>query len=325
MFEFPSDIRCFMRHSSARHAFTLVELLVVIGIIGTLIGLLLPAVQTARESARRSSCQNNLKQLGLALHSYHNARNKLPAALDWTQMTDDWDITKPGKCTTWHVWVMAFTENLNLYDQLNFNVAPEMFPWDSTNRSVLLPAKVGLQICPSNPFLAANPWRAIDASSNGFQRVSYQACNGPQISDTNGDCTSWESWCAIGFWSKGSDQLNWVPGIFSGRGGSQISFSKVPDGLSKTIMLGEQRGEVAHADMYNHNHQAMPTLLKINSPRMTKSSADYQQNMGAASHHSGGAGFCMADGAVVFLNENIDFYLYNLLGNRGDGAPAQLP
>jgi prepilin-type N-terminal cleavage/methylation domain-containing protein len=321
-----------MRHRSDRHGFTLVELLVVIAIIGTLVGLLLPAVQAARESARRSSCQNNLKQLGLALHSYHDVRNKLPAALDWTQMTDEWVTTQPGKCTTWHVWVMAFTENLALYDKLNFNVAPLFFPWDSTNQSVLLPAKVSLQICPSNPFLAANPWRAIDATSNGFQRVGYQACNGPQWSDTNGDCTSYESWCFIGFWNKGSDQLTgsgpgggWVPGMFSGRGGSQISFSKVPDGLTKTIMLGEQRGEVAAADMYNHNHQALPTLLRINSPRMTKSSSDYQQNMGAASHHFGGASFCMADGAVVFLNETMDFYLYNLLGNRGDGVPAQLP
>ena len=180
--------------------------------------------------------------------------------------------------------------------------------------------------------LSANPWRAIDATSNDYQRVCYQACNGPQWSDTNGDCTSYDSWCFIGFWNKHTDQLTgngpgggWVPGMFSGRGGSQISFSKVPDGLSNTIMLGEQRGEVAWPHMYQTNNQAMPTLLKINSPRMTKSSSDYQQNMGAASHHAGGAAFCMGDGAVVFLSENIDFYLYNLLGNRGDGISARLP
>jgi prepilin-type N-terminal cleavage/methylation domain-containing protein len=156
-----------MRRASAQLGFTLVELLVVIAIIGTLVGLLLPAVQTARESARRSSCQNNIKQLGLALHNYHDARKKLPAALDWTQMTDDWVTAQPGKCTTWHVMVMPFTENLDLFDKLNFNVAPQGFPWDTTNRSVLLPAKVGLQICPSNPFLAANPWLAMGDSASG--------------------------------------------------------------------------------------------------------------------------------------------------------------
>jgi prepilin-type N-terminal cleavage/methylation domain-containing protein len=322
-----------MRRASARHGFTLVELLVVIAIIGTLVGLLLPAVQTARESARRSICHNNLKQLGLALHNYHDARKKLPAALDGTHMDDSWNSTWAGKGTTWHVMVMPFTENLDLYDKLDFNVVPgHEAVLNAANSSVLLPARVTLQICPSNPFLAANPWRAIDAGSNGYQRVGYQACNGPQWSDTVGDCTSWAAWCAIGFWNKHTDQLTgtgpnggWVPGMFSGRGGSQISFSKVLDGLSKTIMLGEQQGEIANSHMYAGNHQAMPTLLKINSPQMTKSSSDYQQNMGASSHHSGGATFCMGDGAIVFLSENIDFYLYNLLGNRGDGVPAQLP
>jgi prepilin-type N-terminal cleavage/methylation domain-containing protein len=318
-----------MRHRSDRHGFTLVELLVVIAIIGTLVGLLLPAVQSARESARRSTCQNNLKQLGLALHNYHDARKKLPAALDGTQMDDAWNTTWSGKGTQWHAGILAFTENLDIFNKLNFNVSPGAGSFGWTNQTVLYsganPPRFVLQICPSNPSIAANPFRAIDAASNGNHRVSYQACNGPQASDSNGDCTSYESWCYIGWWNKHTDQLNWVPGMFSGRGGSTISFSKVPDGLSTTIMLGEQRGEVAMADMWSPNHQALPTLLKINSPRMTKSSSDYQQNMGASSHHAGGAGFCMGDGSVVFLSENIDFNLYNLLGNRGDGISARLP
>jgi hypothetical protein len=115
-------------------------------------------VQAARESARRINCQNNLKQLGLALHNYHDARKKLPAAIDATEMDDNWNTTWTGKATTWHAWVMAFTENLDLYDKLNFNVGPgyDSFMANTTNSSVLLPAKITLQICPSNPVLAAN-------------------------------------------------------------------------------------------------------------------------------------------------------------------------
>lgn len=113
--------------------------------------------------------------------------------------------------------------------------------------------------------------------------------------------------------------------MFSGRGGAQIRFAKVTDGLSNTLMLGEQRGERTSAAMVNNNHQALPTGMRINSSSMTMSSSDYKENMGASSHHDGGAFFCMGDGGVVFLNDSIDFLLYNQLGNRADGAVVRLP
>src|SRR6059036_1967376 len=116
----PFIIENAMRH--LRSAFTLVELLVVIAIIGVLVALLLPAVQAAREAARRAQCSNNLKQLSLALHNYENTHNTLPpAGIDSNQMS-------------WTVLLLPFFEQQALYDQFNFNKGS----WNSFNRITLV-------------------------------------------------------------------------------------------------------------------------------------------------------------------------------------------
>ena len=103
---------------SSRRAFTLVELLVVIAIIGILVSLLLPAVQAAREAARRIKCANNLKQYGLAIHNYHDVFNSLPPGGLWNISSVDWGIPVPG----WQVRVMPFMEQQALYDRVNWDL-----------------------------------------------------------------------------------------------------------------------------------------------------------------------------------------------------------
>ena len=323
-----------MRVHTLRPAFTLVELLVVIAIIGTLVGLLLPAVQAAREAARQSSCQNNLKQLGVALHNFHDARGKLPWGFNGTSTASGSTVwaytpTQLWPDYTWSVQVMPFAEQQDIFSKLDLT---GYFVGKQANKDLLYNKRYALQTCPSNPSVTASPGVDITGSNVNsptwrWPRACYQVCVGGQSCDgPQPDCVQINgsrTYCYQGNWS--SDQVSQAPGMFSGRGGAQIGFKAVTDGLSNTIMLGEQRGERTCVAMISNNHQALPTGMRINSPSMTMNPADYKENMGASSHHAGGAYFCMGDGAVAFLNESIDFLLYNQLGNRADSAAVRLP
>src|ERR1700731_3796855 len=119
-----------------RGGFTLIELLVVIAIIGVLIALLLPAVQSAREAARRAQCTNNLKQIGLAFHNYHSANNAFPRAA----ITD-----KQGKpVLSWRVAILPYIEQQELYKKFKRDE-----PWDSPHNKALLKEVPTTYVCPS--------------------------------------------------------------------------------------------------------------------------------------------------------------------------------
>ncbi|MDR0870905.1 MAG: DUF1559 domain-containing protein, partial [Planctomycetaceae bacterium] len=124
-----------MSHTTLRfyRAFTLVELLVVIAIIGVLIGLLLPAVQAAREAARRMSCSNNLKQIGIAIHNYHDTEGRIPLNVN-------------PNCFSWAAAILPFAEQTNLKDQLDLTKKA----YDTVNMTVGK-SKVPMYICPSEP------------------------------------------------------------------------------------------------------------------------------------------------------------------------------
>src|SRR5437879_5382017 len=105
-----------------RRAFTLIELLVVIAIIGVLIGLLLPAVQKVREAANRMKCSNNMKQLGLAQHGYHDTYGKFTCSWDYEQPKAG--VRPTGQFTAWSVYLLPYIEQGSLYQQYNFNLIP---------------------------------------------------------------------------------------------------------------------------------------------------------------------------------------------------------
>jgi prepilin-type N-terminal cleavage/methylation domain-containing protein len=200
--------------SAGRKAFTLIELLVVIAIITALIGLMVPAVQRIRELANRVSCQNNLKQIGLALHQYHDVEYSFPPGYLWSPVTpDDPRVTRPG--WGWAAFLLPYIEQRPVSDQINFSL-PVEDPANAAPRTLIL----RLFICPSDRTSSgifnirdANGLPLADAATN-----SYAACYGAE--------------------GEISAALGGGNGIFFRN--SQIAIGDILDGTSYTIAIGER-------------------------------------------------------------------------------------
>lgn len=215
-----------------REAFTLVELLVVIGIIGMLVGLLLPAVQAARESARRMQCGNQLRQTGLAIANYHSAFDQLPRA---------WWLETPPKAFNgkpWGVAILPFIEQQSLYESLDHSALSA--DQTSPRNVAVLQTPIGNYVCPSAPgnasernyqfnaFAAGLPFTAADLApidytpSTGVRGLYAQHAYGTNLTNSR----------------EGAMQV--VSAIF---GGSQDGdFAGILDGLSHTFLMGERTG-----------------------------------------------------------------------------------
>jgi prepilin-type N-terminal cleavage/methylation domain-containing protein len=329
-----------------RQGFTLVELLVVIAIIGTLVGLLLPAVQAAREAARMSTCSNNMKQIGLALHILFDAKGKLPIAADVYQNADGCVIggywpQPPTIYKNWNVDIMPFIELQDVYNRYDFSKA-----MNGQSASLFKDKAYPFQACPSNPASATltpilgTSFRYL-ASGYRSAPACYSPCAGPQRRSTTGaDCSAAgsPSYCnvfkatTIDGTACGSQYMQGYkipvmnPGMFGGASGYQAKLKDATDGISKTILIAERRPELtSYAGLVGFEYVTVYTQHRINSTSLNFDTDAGLNGSIAASNHVGGAYFCMADGAVQFLNENIDFQTYNYLGNKADGQPASVP
>ena len=308
-------------------AFTLVELLVVIAIIGILIALLLPAVQAAREAARRSTCTNNLKQVGLGLHNYHNLRNELP-------MGSSYPANNAG--ATWAMLLLPYIEQDPLFKTIDFKKT--LFdPYHAT----LIRTPVKAYICPSDP-QASEPVlgsRGDPGSPNPDTSAGlwYPGCIGPTHLDQCVYCANQTpgptNYCCQGcnFGTYGSYCPGGLPdgntvGMF-GRYPRGIRFAQVTDGLSNTFMAGETLpGHYIWNGIYMPNFPVAGTTIPLNT--MVKDNnqhTDWWRASGYKSMHPGGADMLLGDASVRFIPQTIDYRLWNELGTREGGEAVSMP
>lgn len=288
-----------------RRGFTLVEVLVVLAIIGVLAGVILQAVQVAREAARRSACQNNLRQIGLAVQSFHDARRRLPTSEHYGA---------PGQPQRWG-WlpkILPQLDDLALYNKLDLTIDS----WDGDNYTLLREPYPGL-LCPSNPFAR------LIAEEENFAAPDWmlsQADYAANIGDhTNLSGPGWMP--PFGNVPPGNPLIR---GVIS-RTGWSARFQDVTDGLSKTFLAGECVGAfcitqnfasqsfatTAHPVNYLNESLAadMPT---IDNPR-------WDESIGFRSFHPGGAAFATCDAAVTFIDDDIDGTVYRGMASRSGG------
>ncbi|MBN1589915.1 MAG: DUF1559 domain-containing protein [Pirellulales bacterium] len=306
-----------MRFATKQRGFTLVELLVVIAIIGVLVALLLPAVQAAREAARRLQCCNHMKQIGLALHNYHSQHGCLPMA-----GTPEYIFDSHRAATgTWPALILPFIEMHAIYDKFDFNYGLKSPQNEEACRSV-----VPTYTCPSDP-LSAEPvftdrhsrynhpiamglWYA--GSIGPTQMDACPFCPNPYPSDTNYCCQS----------ANYGDDLRpeyQSVGVF-GRNEFCTTFDDVTDGLSKTIMVGETLpGHCIWMGAFNPNLCVTGTGIPLNIMESSSDGTNWYRTCGFKSLHPGGANFVLCDGSVCFLSEAIDYYVFNVMGTKAGG------
>ncbi len=320
---------------SRRGGFTLVELLVVIAIIGILVALLLPAVQAAREAARRISCANNLKQYGLALQNYHDIHKQFAPGGN-----NDW-----GRSVGWQARILPFAEQKPLYDQLDFRNPPNGEVWRTqvrvgTGTSEARRVQVPYAMCPSDD---------SESIRGGWAQASY--CGNLGSQSTPSASSSCQPFITPGTHYEdpqgnsghgNTSNAAFISGMF-GRLGPNIKMASVLDGTSNTIMVGEilNRCTDHSAGWWHHNGGAnahASTSAPINTMTTCARSLQDCQNRNYPfcanncfaqnnwnlswafrSNHGPGAQFVFVDGSVHFISETVDYNTYQGLGGRTDG------
>jgi prepilin-type N-terminal cleavage/methylation domain-containing protein len=317
------------RTLSGGRAFTLIELLVVIAIIAILIGLLLPAVQKIREAANRMKCSNNLKQLALAVHNYHDTNGVLPHNGSLTFTTQGQSCCGAGaRRWSWIARILPYIEQENLFRQANVSETTNL----NANATVLaaLATRIPTLICPSdNSQTPRTDRHNLEGLSIGI--TNYKGVTG-------------------GNWGNGEARWRWgTPngplagplgtadhsGVLNGNGFffrtdyfRRMSFAGVVDGLSNTFMIGEDVPDLSTHCSWPYSNNAVgtcgigPNARRTNGQPYAKT--DWPNNYSFRSRHTNGLQFALGDGSVRFVSETVSLAAYRAYASIAGGEVVSL-
>ncbi len=325
--------------------FTLVELLVVIAIIGILVALLLPAVQAAREAARRSQCLNNMKQLGLATLNYESTFNSLPEG--------SYFFTPPS---SWHQTIgllgriLPYAEDNALHDLIDFDTeADAAGQGGEGSDDIQLPDgrflasfPIQMYMCPSDPTPAVETHEAWDGGAIPRAKTNYVGSVGSMPlgggGNPAGSCV--EAFSVLNRFNINLKLGRSIPNVpvrasdFSGvftRHAVRVKLRQITDGLTQTIFFGEVRPDcsthVKSGWLSANNLCGLATTTvpinydtcSVQADNACNQWDNWTTEFGFKSNHPGGAHFGFGDGSARFINESIDQWTYQYLGDKSDG------
>lgn len=301
-----------------RTALTLIELLVVISIIGMLVALLLPAVQAAREAARRLACQSNIRQIGLALHQHHNMQGELPSG--WLQMSPDGE---PG----WG-WAAAILAHAGQ------DVAAQMLDWPPrgppdgkpggpgpppgighARHRQLRETPIPLFLCPSDPSPMVFTLHRAPVGAAGKALAGTAEGLGPPIFEV-----ARANYSGVFGTNTIESDAHQGNGCFFQN--SRIRFDDIHDGLSNTILVGERSSRLDSATWVGAVPGAARSKARIVGRAGRVPNDVLNDFSDFSSHHPFGANFLLADGSVRLISDRIDLHAYQALATRAGGEPT---
>ena len=319
-------------HRQSRLGFTLVELLVVIAIIGILIALLLPAVQMAREAARRAHCSNNLKQLGLAAHNFQGARRGFPPGYLGPKpqaVTPPWVGQFVGSLG----FLLPYAELTNVHNQLDLDVAAHggisIFDldqqgdqyWTRATAWKMAPTRINLFVCPSD-----TPYDSIDAFAvmhlyydPNYASGASVVQSGARFQDQSGNALGRTSYLGVAGAAgvTGAPDWDFWRGVFHNR--SRHDFKSITDGTSNTMLFGENNGGKVPS---GHGRYAFAWMGC--GAMGTAWGLDGDEWYQYSSYHPGIVQFCFADGSVLGVSVQTELNTVKALSGISDGTAVSM-